>query len=226
MWIFPLAAAAVSAYFAWLLASGYRDRRRPNLLAWSVALAMFALASASAALGMLAGWAPATFRVYYLFGAILNVPVLALGTIYLLAPRRPAHICAAVVVLASLFATAVMIGAGVETSGLETNGIPRGSEVLSGTVRLLSRYYSIAGFIVVVGGALWSSLRITRARQPHLKRLAGANLLIAGGTTIVAASSEVARIASGGAGGSVFAVGLLLGVSLMFAGFLRTRPRG
>src|SRR5919106_553081 len=183
MWIFPLGAAAVSAYFAGLVLSGYRHRKRPNMLAWSAALIMFSVASAAAAVGMLFGWAPTTFRVYYLFGAILNVPVLALGTVYLLAPRRASDICAAVVVVASLFATVVLIDAGIDSAGLDTNGIPRGSEVLSGTVRLLSRYYSIAGFLVVVGGALWSSMRMARTRQPHLRRLAGANLLIAAGTT-------------------------------------------
>ena len=34
------------------------------------------------------GWSGPTFRVFYLFGAILNVPWLALGTVYLLAGRR------------------------------------------------------------------------------------------------------------------------------------------
>ncbi|MGH2736488.1 MAG: hypothetical protein ACRDKZ_12990 [Actinomycetota bacterium] len=226
MWIFPLAAAVVSGYFAWLLVVSYRERRRPNLLAWATALAMFALASGAAAAGMVAGWSPPTFLVYYLFGAILNVPVLALGTVYLLGPRRVGDVCAVVMTIAALVATVVMVGADVDRAGLVTNGIPRGSDVLTADVRLLSRYFSIVGFLVVVGGALWSSFRLARARQPHLKRLAGANLLIAAGTTVVAVASEVARLANGSAGGSVFAIGLLVGVSLMFAGFLRTRaPR-
>jgi len=53
-----------------------------------------------------------------------------------------------------------------------------------------------------------------------------ANLLIALGTTVVAVASEIARIATGPTEDLVFAVGLFVGVSVMFAGFLKTRsPR-
>ena len=62
----------------------HRQPRAPHELAWTVALAMFALASAALALGTSTGWDNGTFRVFYLFGAILNVPWLALGTVYLL----------------------------------------------------------------------------------------------------------------------------------------------
>ena len=41
---------------------------------------------------------------------------------------------------------------------------------------------------------------------------------------MVAVASEVARIAEGAVEGSIFAIGLFVGVSLMFLGFLRTRP--
>jgi hypothetical protein len=223
MWVFPLAAAMVGGYFSWLLATQYAARRRPNLLAWSVALGMFSLASAAAAYGGLFGWSPLIFRLYYLFGAILNVPALALGTLYLLAPRRVADGAALVLVCASAVAAVIVFSTDVSTAGLDTEGIPRGSEVLSEGVRILSRYFSITGFLIVLGGALWSAARLARRPQPHLKRLASANLLIALGTTVVAGASEMARIATGSVDDLVFAVGLFVGVSIMFAGFLKTR---
>ena len=224
MWVFPIAAAAVSAAFSAILGAQWRSRRRPHLAAWSVALLTFAVASAAAGVGMLSGWNAALFRTYYLFGAIVNVPVLALGTIYLLAPRGAANACALVVAAAVGLATLVVATTDVETSALDTAGIPRGSETLATGVRLLSRYYSIIGFVIVVTGAVWSAFRLLRTRQPHLKRLATANLLIALGTTVVAVASEVVRVGTGSVQGSIFAVGLFVGVSLMFAGFLRTRP--
>jgi hypothetical protein len=224
MWVFPLAAAIVSGYFSWLLGVQFSSRRRPNVLAWSVALGMFSLASAAAAYGSQLDWSPLTFRTYYLFGAVLNVPALALGTLYLLAPRRWADGAALLLVIGSCAAAFVVFNADLMTAALDTEGIPRGSEVLSEEVRLLSRYFSITGFLVVVGGALWSAARLARRRQPNLKRLATANLLIALGTTVVAIASEVARIASGSVEDLIFAVGLFVGVSVMFAGFLKTRP--
>jgi hypothetical protein len=48
--------------------------------------------------------------------------------------------------------------------------------------------------------------------------------LIALGTTVVAIASEIARIAAGSMEDLVFAAGLFVGVSVMFAGFLKTRP--
>jgi hypothetical protein len=225
MWLFPLAAAGVSGYFAGVLALQWHARHRPHHLAWSVALVMFGLASACAGLGLLVGWSPGLYRVYYLFGAILNVPVLALGTMYLLARRPVAHVCGLVVVIAGIAAIASVSTASVMARGLDTSGIPRGSEVLPSGVRMLSRYYSILGYVVVVGGAVWSALRLLRGREGGLKRLAEANLLIAAGTTVVAAGSEVARVGTGSTQGLAFAVGLFLGVSLMFLGFLRSRSR-
>jgi hypothetical protein len=224
MWVFPLAAAIVSGYFSWLLGVQFSSKRRPNVLAWSVALGMFSLASAAAAYGSLFDWSPLTFRTYYLFGAVLNVPALALGTLYLLASRRWADGAAILLIIGSCAAAFVVFNADLVTAALDTDGIPRGSEVLSEDVRLLSRYFSITGFLVVVGGALWSAARLARGRQPNLKRLATANLLIALGTTVVAIASEMARIASGSVEDLIFAVGLFVGVSVMFAGFLRTRP--
>ncbi|MGH2790245.1 MAG: hypothetical protein ACRDJ0_04600 [Actinomycetota bacterium] len=224
MWAFPLAATAVSGYFSWLLATQFIERRRPNLAAWSVALGMFALASMAAAVGALAGWLPFTFRVYYLFGAVVNVPVLALGTLYLLAPRRIADGAMILIAVASVVAAIIVFQADLDETALAAGGIPRGSEVLSEGVRLLSRYFSIIGFLVVVGGALWSAARLARKRQPQLKRLAAANLLIALGTTVVAIASELARLAVGSVEDLAFSAGLFLGVSLMFAGFLKTRP--
>ena len=51
---------------------------------------MFAVASLALTAGVAAGWTPLSFKVYYLFGAILNVPWLALGTVELLASRAVA----------------------------------------------------------------------------------------------------------------------------------------
>jgi hypothetical protein len=57
------------------------------LRVWSVALAQFGLASAALAWGIGFGWTPLVYRAFYYFGAILNVAWLALGTIWLLAPK-------------------------------------------------------------------------------------------------------------------------------------------
>ncbi|MFN2488817.1 MAG: hypothetical protein ABR529_03575 [Actinomycetota bacterium] len=221
MWFFPLGAAVVSGVFAVAVGLQWARRRRPNLLAWAIALAMFALASFAPAVGMLEGWTPAWFRIYYLFGAIVNVPVLGLGTIYLLGSRRIGHVCAALVTVASVVAAVIVWQAHLEAQLLDTGGIPKGSEVMSEGVRLLARIYSFAGFFVVLGGALWSAYRLTRQKRAELRPLAVANGLIAAGTFVVALGSGFAFYGRG----LPFAVGLFGGVCLMFWGFLKTRAQ-
>lgn len=220
MWFFPGAAGAVSAGFSIMLLRDWLTRRKPHLLAWSVALAMFSIASFAAAGGMLFGWTPSWFKTYYLFGAILNVPVLALGTIYLLAPRFVAHVALVVVAVGMVVATIAVVSASVSTSALGTSGIPSAREAVASDVRTLSRYYSFIGFFIVVAGAAVSAWRLSRERIDRLRRLALANLLIALGTLVVAVGSGFARYGRG----VPFAVGLLAGVTLMFVGFLKTKP--
>lgn len=222
MWIFPALAALVSGVFAALVLKAWGARRGPHLVAWGIALLMFAVASMAAALGMLFGWSPTLFRTYYLFGAIANVPVLAVGTLYLLMPRRNAHLVAVAVTILSVGAAIDVFQAPLEVDALRTNEIPAGSDVLDEDIRTLSRVLSFAGFFVVAGGAAWSAFRLRRTGGAPLRHLASANLMIALGTTIAAIASGLARYERG----AYFGVGLLLGVSLMFAGFMRTRPRG
>ena len=83
-------------------------RRRRHELAWSIALALFTCGAISLWAGAAIGWDGLTFRLFYLFGAIVNVPFLALGTVYLLAGRRRGDHCAVGVALASAFAAGVL----------------------------------------------------------------------------------------------------------------------
>ena len=219
MWALPLSAAAVSGLFAAIMLRRFFDRQRAHEFVWGVALLMFAVASFAAAMGILGGWSGFKFRTYYLFGAIVNVPVLGLGTLYLLVPRKVAHAAAAIVIVASIYAAGAVFTAELHLAGLNVTGsIPPASKVMPEAVRILSRYFSFAGFFVVVGGALASAWRLSRSPGAAARRLATGNILIAAGTFVVAVGSGFARYG----GGSIFAIGLLAGVTLMFVGFLRT----
>src|SRR5271167_5192032 len=81
-------ATAIATVFAQATAVRWSRSRSPHQGAWTVALALFALASAALATGASTGWDRGTFRAFYLLGAVINVPWLALGTLYLLFGRR------------------------------------------------------------------------------------------------------------------------------------------
>jgi hypothetical protein len=192
--------------------------RRPYNLAWAVSLAMFTLGSAALWLGAANGWDGPTFRAFYLFGAVLNVPFLAVGTIYLLGRnRRRADLTAAGVALASAFGAGVVLSAPFRAS-IPIDSLPKGSDVFGAGPRILAAVASGAGAIVVLGGALWS----LRRRAAGGRRLVAANALIAAGTLVLGAGG-ILNSALGEM--EAFAVTLVAGITLIFAGFLFATAR-
>lgn len=197
-------AFAMSTFERWLA------RRRRHELAWSVALAMFSVASGALAAGAAMGFDAVSFRVFYLFGAIANVPILAVGTVYLLAGRRAGDRTAAGVGLAVAFAAGVVAVAPF-TAPLPAHELARGSEVFGPLPRVLAAVASGLGALVVVGGAVWSAVR------GRTGRVVLANTLIALGTVLTGASGLLNSVADEMTG---FAVTLVAGISVIFAGFL------
>ena len=110
-WVLPAVATAASAAFAAAVLRQYGRRRRPYQLAWGVALTMFAVASLALTVGVAAGWSPLGFKAYYLFGAILNVPWLALGTVLLLGRAAAARAYLAVLAVFSAASPPAVTGA-------------------------------------------------------------------------------------------------------------------
>ena len=196
-------AFSMSAFERWLA------RRRPHELAWSVALVLFALASAALAAGAAGGWNEPLFRLFYLFGAVANVPVLALGTVYLLAPRR-ADWWAAAVALFVAFAAGVLTIAPF-TGAVPVHRLPQGSEVFGPLPRVLAAVASAGGASVVLGGAVWSAWRF------RWGRMLWANVLIALGTMVTGASGILNSVLGEMA---AFSVTLAVGITIIFAGFL------
>ena len=203
-------AFGASLYERWLV------RRRPHELAWAVALVLFAAGSAALWTGAALGWDAPTFRAFYFFGAVANVPVLALGTVYLLAPRRPAHVVAAGVALAVAFAGGVLAVAPL-TGVIRPDTLPQGSEVFGVLPRALAAVASGVGATVVFVGAAWSGLRLARGRAT--RRLATGNALLALGTVVLSASGLLNSVANEM---QAFAISLTAGITVLFAGFLVT----
>ncbi|MBI4728039.1 MAG: hypothetical protein HY775_00830 [Acidobacteria bacterium] len=217
MVVFPVVATLVSAVFSIALFRRFSRRRRLSELAWGVAMAEFAIASLAVAAGVSGGWDPTLYRLYWLFGALLNVPWLALGSIALLG-RRPLTLLALVAVAAGTVWGIVRVAGGtVNPFILGVKDIPRGSFAWrpDPSVRTLASLYSIPAWAIVVLIAILSGRRRGDVRPPVGR--VRANWTIAAGVTIVAAGgSALARLARG----SVFSVTLAVGVAVMFVGFL------
>jgi hypothetical protein len=215
-------ATAVSTLFAQSMLVRYTRDRRPQDGAWALALGMFALASVALATGTATGWDDGTFRVFYLFGAVLDVPWLALGTIYLLASATIARRTRQVMLVLSGFAAGVLVSAPMEP--VHGTAIPVGKDVFGVLPRVLAAVGSGVAAIVIVGGAIYSAVRFARDRTaPGHGRLAGANILIALGTLVLSSGGLV----QGAVGhDEAFTATLAIGIAVIYSGFLLAATRG
>lgn len=87
MFVFPLISTAVSLIFAVMLGRQYAEKRRPFQLAWAAAMTMYGLASLAEAIGQMSGWNDPLVKTYYVFGAVMVVGYLALGTVQIQDPK-------------------------------------------------------------------------------------------------------------------------------------------
>jgi hypothetical protein len=172
VWIFPLIAALVALVFAALLARQWTARRRPFQLAWSAALLMYAGGSLALFLGVLDGWSPAEYRAYWLLGAILNVPYLALGEVYLLVrDRRVGNAFLLILLFLSGFAFNRVRTAGLDVSAL-TKDLPLGKDVFAADTLpyRLSQLYAYPAYIFLLLGCAWSIARMPAGNLGHRRR--------------------------------------------------------
>jgi hypothetical protein len=222
-------ATLVSSAFCLSTLERWLRNRRPHELAWTVAMAMFAVAALAYLWAAAVGWNPANFRVFYLFGAILNVAWLALGTVYLLGGTALGDRTRWWLTLASAFCAGVVLTAPIEGT-LPAEGIPSGREVLGVLPRMMAAIGSGLGATVIVLGALWSALRLLRTRRrpgahgpPGIPagRLVVTNVLIALGSLVLGAGGSLT-----GTGEEMvdFGIWLAVGVSILFAGVLVSNP--
>jgi hypothetical protein len=221
-----LAAAAtlVATAFTCSILERWLLRRRPHELAWTISLAMFTVASGALWWAEGSGWSAPTFCTFYLFGAILNVPWLAMGTIYLLAGRRLADGICLALAIASGFAAGVLATSPMRAA-VPPDELPEGRALFEPLPRILAAVGSGVGALVVIGGALWSAWRLLRRRGTRraspARRLALGNVIIAIGTLVLSASGTLAgRLGKDRA----FAVTLLIGIAILFCGFLVATP--
>ena len=217
---FPLLAAAVAALFALSLARSFAVHPQPPMGLWALALAMFATASLAMFLGVRGGWTGGEFRVYWIFGAILNVPYLALGEVYLLTRRRSVGHALLVLLLVGTAFAVWKVGTAFLTPDALAKALPLGKDVFgdASAPYRISQVYAFPAYFLLLGGVVWSAWQM-RGR-PDLRNRTGGAVAIAVGATIVAVGSGV------GAGFNVvplFSVSLAAGVTVMYLGFLTAR---
>ena len=214
-------ATALASLFAEATLVRATQRHHAHLWAWTVALTMFALAAAALAIGVSTGWDRGTFRAFYLLGAVLNVPWLALGTVSLLLGAEVGRRVRWVLVGFTGLAVGVLMSAPMHP--VRGTDIPVGKDVFGAFPRVLAAAGSGVAATVIVVGAIWSGLRYARARRADgHARLAIANVLIALGTLILSSGGLVQGIVGHD---EAFSLSLAAGIGVIYAGFLVAEGR-
>ncbi len=185
--LIPILAATAATGFAVDLGLDWRRRPRPHAGMWALAIGAYALASWALVLGLAAGWGPVSFRLFYWLGAIVNIPVLAAGSVFLVLGPKTGRRFAYGVGIWSLLG-----GAATWLAPLNGHSRDRGYSGRQSTLRLHHRSRrgfrpgtsSIRGHswwrrhLIIVGLAAYSAVRFWRSNRT----LAIGNLLIVFGT--------------------------------------------
>jgi hypothetical protein len=217
VFVIPLIAGAVGGAFAAVVGRQYLNRRKPYQAIWAVALAMFAAAALFETAGQAFGWSDGSYKGYYLFGGLLNVGWLGLGSLMLITSPRVGRIATIVMIVISVLCLFAVIAAHTNGTLLKAQVPPRGAIDVPSILPLIT---NLGGSLLLIGGAAWSAWRAARAGAPR-SRVVGLAVLAAG-AFIVAGGHSLAQTR-----GVYVAqpVSEALGIAAMFVGYLVIESR-
>jgi hypothetical protein len=238
MFLLPALTCVISLVFAAQVLNQFRVRGKSHQLAWGLALLFYAVAALPELAGSLWGWSELEFKAYYLFGGVLLVPWLALGTSELLLTRslpRLRLLYRLLVAGISLLGLAAVVLAPLHGAHLAGGTVPSnctmwcspnsetGYLLANGLAALSAAIGNIVGTLVLAVGAGLSAYRTYRAGLP--RNLTTGNVLILVGALIPAAVASLTRVGNY----EFFYAAQALGIAVIFAGFLAigaaTQPR-
>ncbi len=212
--VIPLVSTVVSLVFALTVLDQFFARRKSYQLIWAIGLFMFFIGTGTEFWTGVWGLNQAIYRLWYLFGAILVAAYLGMGTLYLLTPRRVGHIIMAILLVASFYAVFRVFTVSLDMSTIHYLS----ARPIPDDVRLMARIFSYFGAIALVGGAIYSAWVFWRRRlMPH--RVVS-NILIAVGAMLPMVGGIGMRV---GWPLWLFYLLELLGIIIIFTGFLRSR---
>ena len=219
--VLPLVATVIAWEFALSLFRRWRATRRPYLRSWAVSLFFFAAGSGFFWYAEAFGWSGPVFRGFYVCGALLSVPWLAMGELELLARGRWVRVVLAFLVLFSIDAAiTVSLSPFVGATAPSGYDVPQGSDYFGVLPRVLVVVANTVGTLVVVGGTVWSGLR-SRGQGPAARARFRGTLVITLGVLIAAAGGALTFLSKV----TSQAVTLTLGVAVMYAGFVLASRR-
>jgi hypothetical protein len=215
--ILAIVAGSAATAFAIDLLVDYRRRHRPHVAAFAAGIGMFAIATIALAIALSTGWTATSYRTFFLFGAVLNIPFLALGSMFLVVGPRAGHtmtiLLAGFAAISTTLVTTVPFQNPLPDSGVRPDVFPPISDGFG--PRLLAAIGGGTGTTILILLAVVSVIRFWR-KNP---RIVVGNGLILGGTLVAGWGGTGLAVGAD----SGFVISLLITSILLWAGYRTTR---
>jgi hypothetical protein len=216
-----LLAAIVTYCFAAAVFDQFLHRRRAYQLIWCLSLAAFAISFTAQFAASVTEWTALLFRLWYGFGALYAVPLLGLGSIYLLCPRWAKIAGTVIGVELMVWGFLRIYGQPLDAINLipAPGATHPNTQLLPPDIRSTAVLLNSLGTLVLFAGAAWSAWSFRRRRTaPH--RVVS-NVLIAAGAVIAGSAGGLEKFGYP----SLLYLGNMAGITVIFAGFLRSNER-
>ena len=215
--ILAIVAGTAAGAFTLDLLNDYRRKPRPHVAAFATGIGMFAVATIALAIALSTGWTSTNYRIFFLFGGVLNIPFLALGSMFLVVGPRAGHtmtvLLAGFAAISTTLVTTVPFDNPLPESGVRPDVFPPLSDGFG--PRLLALIGGATGTTLLVLLALVSVIRF-RKKNP---RIVVGNALILGGTLVAAWGGTGLALGED----SGFVLSLLITSVLLWLGYRVTR---
>jgi hypothetical protein len=216
---FSLLAAVVTYCFAAAVFDQFLDRGKAYRVIWSIALVAFAIAFTAQFLAAIGGWTPLLFRLWYGFGALYAVPLLGLGSVYLLCPRWTKIVGTIIAAELMFWGFARIYGVPLHAADLvSAPGAthPATQAILPPDIRATAVLLNMLGTLILFAGAAWSAWSFYRRHTARYR--VASNVLIALGAAVAGAAGGMEKYGHP----SLLYLGNLAGIAVLFLGFLRS----
>ncbi len=211
-----IAGVAATAFTIDLIVDN-RRRPRPHVAAFAAGIGMFAVATIALAIALATGWTSTSYRTFFLFGGVLNIPFLALGSMFLVVGPRAGHtmtvLLAGFAAISTTLVTTVPFENPLPESGVRPDVFPPLTDGFG--PRLLAFIGGVTGTTLLVLLAIVSVIRFWRKRP----RIVWGNGLILTGTLVAAWGGTGLAIGEE----SGFVLSLLVTSTLLWLGYRTTR---
>lgn len=210
----PIATTLLAIPFA--VAIGRRFRQHPDrlhLLWWAIGVAAYGAGTLTESLTTLFGWHEPIFKLWYITGALMGGAPLAQGTVYLMLPRRRAHVLTALLVAVIAAASVAVWLSPVQYALVEPHRLT--GRVFEWTwVRRFSPFINLYAVIFLIGGAIISAVRFSRNETTRHRMWA--NVWIAAGAILPGIGGTATRFGHT----EVLYITELLGLLMMWRGYV------